>query len=422
MTALWRLWRISWRNIFRNPRRSLLTLMILVLGCSGLILVGGFFLSQLDRLGSAYIYSQAGHFIINKKGYFSHGQLDPSAYLLEGVGKLSAQIAQSPHVLYTAPRLYSEGMLSTDSNSISVLAMGVLPSNEKKLFSVHLSDGAPASMVVDGEQLSDEDPYGILIGEPLQKSMGLRVGDPVSFITQQKEGAIDGADFHVRGVFRASIKEVGERSIKIALPTLQSLLRAPDQAHSILVILDETSRTDAVVNMLNQELNSGEDRFELIPWYAQGNLHVQTKKFFNGIYRVVQFIISIIFFFSIANTINMALLERMKEYGTMMAMGTGRPTIFQMIVMESLFLGLIGSALGVGLGFGMAQIVSHMGIPMPPPPLVADNVDWIKITILPTPRLLLESFYITSLATIISAFLPAYRASHSRIIQALGYT
>ena len=422
MTALWRLWRISWRNIFRNTRRTLLTLMILILGGIGLILVGGFFLSQQERLGVAYIYSQSGHMVINKKGFYTHGQLDPSAYLMDGVEKLTTQIEHTPHVAFTAPRLFSEGMLSSDSNSASVLAMGVIPSREKMMFENKYFDGAPSSLIVEGEQLSSEDPYGIIIGEPLQKSMGLHVGDSVSFITQQKEGVIDGADFHVRGVFRTNMKEVGERSIKIPLPTLQLILKAPDQAHSILVLLDDTANTDSLVATLGKELNSQEDRFELIPWYKQGTLHAQTKKFLNGIYRVVQVIISIIFFFSIANTMNMALLERMREYGTMMAMGNNRSIIFKMILMESFFLGVIGSAMGICLGYLLTQIVSHAGIPMPPPPLVADNVDWIKITLLPTPRLLAESFSLTFLATLISALFPAYRASHTQIIHALGYT
>jgi putative ABC transport system permease protein len=422
MTGLWRLWRISWRNIFRNKRRTLLTLMILILGGTGLILVGGFFQDLLERLGMAYIYSQSGHLVVNKKGFYSHGQIDPSAYLLEDLNKVTGQIEQDPRVLYTAPRLFSEGMLSTENHSLAIIAMGVIPSREKRMINTRYFDGAPASSLVEGEYLSVEDPYGILVGEPLQKALGLKVGDSVSFITQQKEGAIDGADFHLRGVFRTSIKEIGERSIKVNLSALQSILKTPDQAHSILVILDETPNTPPVTEVLTAKLNSEGNNFELIPWYAQGNLHTQTKKFFSGIFRVVQVIISIIFFFSIANTINMALLERMKEYGTMMAMGNSRPTIFQMILMESCFLGLVGSAAGIALGSLLANVISQLGIPMPPPPLVVESVDSMTIAALVTPRLLLESFSLTFLATLISSLLPAYRASHTRIIQALGYT
>lgn len=422
MTALSRLWRISWRNIFRNKRRTSLTVLVLILGTTGLILVGGFFKGQLDRLAEGYIYSQSGHFILNKKGFFDQGEIDPSAYLLNQIGKLENEIAKNPHVKFIAPRLFSEGMLSNDNSSISVLAMGVVPSREALMFSRRYYDGATSMNLTEGEQLSPEDPYGILVGDPLQKSMGLKVGDSVTFITQRKGGSIDGADFHVRGIFQTTIREVGERSVKLNLSTLQELLNAPEGAHSLLVFLDEKSHTDQVVADLGKKLNANGRYFELIPWYAQGNLHKQTEGYLTGIFRVVEAIIAIIFFLSIANTINMALLERMREYGTMMAMGNSRRTLFQMIMMESFFLGLVGSLLGVGLGIVLTQAISHLGIPLPPPPLVSDTYLAMTITFKTSAGLLIQAWALTFLATLISAVLPAYRACHTRIVQALGYT
>lgn len=421
MTGLSRLWRISWRNLFRNPRRTTLTLMILVLGSSGLIAVGGFFEDLLLRLREGYIYSQTGHIVVNKKGFYKTGNTDPFFYLLKNSGQLSSEIEKNPQVQFTAPRIYLQGMLSTDLNNLAVLAMGVIPGREKRMMNFKYVDGAPALTLVEGRGLNPQDPYGITVALPLLQSLGLKVGDSVTFITQQKGGAIDGADFHIRGVFQVGIKEVGERLIKIPLSTAQTLLDASDQSHSILVLLDETEKTDQVMKQLEGQLKANDQEFEFLSWYDQGSLYPKTKGFLKRIDRVMEVIIIIIFFLSIANTINMALFERMREYGTMMAIGNNRGTIFQMIVMEATMLGFIGGVIGILFGTFLAIVISQFGIPMPPPPIVGDDVMWMTIRVLVTPMLLLKAFSICFFATLLSSLIPAYRACHFRIIQALSY-
>src|SRR4029434_10206059 len=86
------------------------------------------------------------------------------------------------------------------------------------------------------------------------------------------------------------------------------------------------------------------------------------------IFHTVQTIIAVVFFFSIANTINMVLFERMREFGTMMALGNPRRVIFAVILFEAAFLGILGASAGILIGGLLAHIVSSVGIPMPPLP------------------------------------------------------
>jgi putative ABC transport system permease protein len=114
----------------------------------------------------------------------------------------------------------------------------------------------------------------------------------------------------------------------------------------------------------------------------------------------------------------MNLFERMREFGTMMAIGNSRETIFSMIFLEASLLGLIGAFLGIGIGCIVGQIISTVGIEMPPPPM--GSFSYYAVISL-EPILLLQVFFIAFISTILAALIPAYRASHFNIIHALGY-
>jgi putative ABC transport system permease protein len=136
------------------------------------------------------------------------------------------------------------------------------------------------------------------------------------------------------------------------------------------------------------------------------------------VYGSIQVIISVIFFFSVVNTMTATVLERMREFGTMMALGNDRKTIFLLIIFEALFLALIGSTLGLLIGSGAAQIVSAIGIKVEPP---SATVDYYLAGITLSPGLLIETFAISLASALLSSVIPAYRASHFPIIRALQY-
>lgn len=414
-----RLLQISWRNVFRNKRRSVLTLLILILGSTGLIVVGGFFQNLMDGLRDEFIHSQTGHLQINVAGYYEKGASSPFDYLMKDVTRVQQEIEVHPHVLYTVPRLKLGGMVSTDQTSVAVLALGVDPIREQRMGSLKVQNAlASAVHISEGQDLDPSDPYGAVLGKGLMNALGLKIGDPVNFITTRQAGAIDGATYHVRGAFETIMKEFDDRAMKINLETAQKLLDAPNRVHSLLVILDETELTETVKAGLTANFKAKNLNLESISWETQAQFYRQGRDLLNKIYSTIQFIISVIFLFSIANTVNMAVLERMREYGTMMAIGNGRGIVFSMIVFETMSLGLLGSLLGLLIGSGVSEIVSSIGIQMPPPPQ-GTNPYIAMITL--SPRLLLQTFSISLISTSLSSIAPAYRASHFPIAKALGY-
>ncbi len=413
--------KIAWRNIFRNRRRTLLTLSILILGISGLILVGGFFENLVDKLREAYIHSSSGHLQINAKGYDQEGSTAPYEYLIKGQTDLEKLIGEESRIRLVLPRLYFQGMLSSDRNSTSVWVQGVDPRREHEILNLQYQKaGVTGARIISGQDLDEADPYGILVGPGLSRALGLQIGSTVSFITPRPAGSLEGANFHVRGVLDTALKEAGDRLVRIPVKTAQQILGIPDQAHSFLVILQDTRWTGLTLETLQGRLKSNSQPLEILRWEDQAMAYWQSKSFLNRIIYIVQAILAVIFFFSIANTINMSLFERMREYGTMMAIGNTRATVFGAIFLEAALLGLLGSLLGLGVGSVLAKSFSALGILIPAPPPAAPNVE-VHALILVRPILLLQSFAVGVSSTLLAAIVPAYRASHMPIVRALGY-
>lgn len=409
---------IAWRNIFRNKRRALLTLSILVLGCSGLVVVGGFFQNMIEGFGEVFIHSQTGHIQINAKGYHLHGTRAPLDFLIEDDKPIREILSANPRVSYAVPRLKLQGMASTGETGIAVLALGVDPLLEKRMGQFQTSHRNVASTnIVEGSDLDASDPYGVVVGRGLLQSLGLKVGDSLNFLTARKAGALDGAELRVRGVFETFIKDFDDRSMKMNLKTAQDILGLPNQIHSLLVILEDTADTETAKAELEGALKGRGVAAELYTWVEQGQYYRQSKDLLRQIYMTIQLIMCTIFFFSVANTTNMILSERMREFGTMMAMGNGRGVIFGMIFLETSILGLLGSCLGLLFATGVGYLLSAVGIPMQPPQSSGVYICTISLS----PEIYLQTFAISMGSTLLSSLIPGYRAAHFRIIHALGY-
>ncbi len=409
---------IAWRNIFRNKRRALLTLSILVLGCSGLVVVGGFFQNMIEGFGEVFIHSQTGHIQINAKGYHLHGTRAPLEFLIEDDKPIQEVLRGNPRVSYAVPRLKLQGMASTGETGIAVLALGVDPILEKRMGQFQTSHRNMASTnIVEGNDLDAADPYGVVVGRGLLQSLGLKVGDSLNFLTARKAGALDGAELRVRGVFETFIKDFDDRSMKMNLKTAQDILGLPDQIHSLLVLLEDTADTEVAKSELESALKGRGVTAELFAWVEQGQYYRQSKELLRQIYMTIQLIMCTIFFFSVANTTNMILSERMREFGTMMAMGNGRGVIFGMIFLETSILGLLGSGLGLLFATGVGYLLSAVGIPMQPPQASGVYICTISLS----PEIYLQTFAISMGSTLLSSLIPGYRAAHFKIIHALGY-
>ncbi|MBL7684675.1 MAG: ABC transporter permease [Deltaproteobacteria bacterium] len=407
---------IGCKNLLRNKRRSLLTLCILIFGATGLLLVGGFFENIQEGLREQTIHSQTGHLQINRAGYFEKGASRPAEFYLNQLSDLKNQIDNIPEVSFTLPRLQFTGLATSEKTGISVLALGVDPSLETRMGNFTASNVKhPSTQIIAGQDLDENDPQGVLLGKGLMQSLGLKVGDHLSFITTQENGTIDGMEFQIRGVFETIMKDFNDRVLKMNIKTGQKILGSDDKFQSLLVVLHQTTDTEKIKSHIQNKLGAS---FEVIPWHQLNHYYKQGDMLLKKIHHIILFIMCIIFLLSIANTMNMTLLERTREFGTMMAMGNPQSTIFSVITFEAIALGFLGATLGVIIGSSIAYIISSIGIEMPPPPQGSTGYTAMMTLTFP---LLIQVWLTCFVSTVLASIIPAYRACHFNITEALSY-
>lgn len=413
--------KVSLRNIFRNKRRSISTIVILILGNVGLILVGGFFDNLILDFREQFIYSQVGHLQVNARGFFEKGTIEPYQYMVKNYKDIQSIIENDPRVRLTIPRIRLTGLASSNKSpsSAAVLAVGTDAALESKMGASNKFKERGASVkILSGHDLKTDNPFGALLGKGLAKSLGLTVGDSFQFITNTEAGSIDGATFTLVGIFETVVKDYDDRAMRINLEAAKGLIQNKDQVHSLTVLLNHTEETDGVKQALEKQFSEKGFSIEVIPWEDYALYYRQSRDFLRKVYLAIQIIIGVIFLMSIANTINMTISERTREYGTMMAMGNDRAIIFSVIFLEATFLGLIGSTIGITIGIVASKIISSIGIVMPPPP--QGTSEYIALISL-SPALVLMAGLTSFTATLASAIIPAIRASRMKIIGALGY-
>lgn len=393
------------RNVFRQRMRSAGTLAAISLGVAGLILAGGFVQDIFVQLGEAIIHSQSGHLQISRQGYREGRTRAPETFLIEKPEKLRQEILKEPGVQLTIARLGFYGVINNGKRDLGIIGEGVEPAAEAKL--------GTFLRYIEGRALVDSDGDGIVLGQGVAKSLGLKVGDRVNLVISLAQGAVNTLDFEVIGVFQSFSKEFDARAVRISLTAARSLMDN-SSAHLMVVLLNQTEDTDRVLASLRQRLGSG--HYEIANWRELSDFYDKTLQLYETQFGVLRLIILLMVLLSVVNSVNMTLFERTREFGTMMALGDRPGRVFQIIITESVLLGLLGAGLGMSLGCVVAWIISAIGIPMPPPPNA--NIGYTALIQL-VPLDVLTAGGIGFVATCLAAVMPARRASRMQVVDAL---
>lgn len=410
--------RLALRNIFRNKRRTAFTFMVIISGMIGIIVFGGFMEFTFWGLREMTIRTQLGHIQIYKKGYLEKGVADPSKYLIANPKAVEKVIAKIPNVKMVTQRLTFSGLISTGEKTLACRGIGIAVEREEEM--------SDFETIIDGGQLEPEMSDGAVIGNELMKALGAKIDDYLTILTTTNDGMINAVDVKVVGVAQTGSHEFDSVFVKVPIKLAQNLLNT-QSVEKIIILLNDTKNLPQVIPLLKDSLR--QNRFESETgsgqalefklWSELADVYHKVVTHYHTIFGVIKVIISAIVLFSIANTMNMSIFERIREIGTLRAIGTTQLGIIKLFITEGVLIGIIGGLLGVFAGILTAYIINIAGgIYIPPPPLM--NRGYVAL-ILIVPKIVIYAFLMIVSVSFLSSIYPAYHASRLKIVEALRH-
>ena len=419
--------RISWRNLWRNPRGTLLTALALGLGLALLLISLGLLDGGHEQTVADGVRLGPGDVVIQAKGYQDSGTQD--LLLAAPVVTSVEEFLQTPPTKAIlrgmSARLLATGLLSSATNASSVAIVGVIPQAERSVSLV-------PERIIEGTYLSSNKAAGVVIGVELARKLGVKVGSKVVLMTQvvRASAAADKAGtggemkstlLRVTGIFRTGLQAFDAGVIDLPLSVAQALLGVEDhQVTQIALVLEREGDSQMLADQLRERL-SGQP-VEVLTWRESMPMLAQILHLDHSFSYVMNVVVLTMVGLGILNTILMRVLERRYEFGVCAALGL-RPLQFAaMIIGESLALTSISLTLGLVLGLGINHYFATTGLDFRwifghslPPALVFDPILYSRLS---PSRITSSVSVVFIMATLISLY-PAFKAAQTELPSSL---
>lgn len=396
---------LALRNLRRQFRRSLTSLLSIGFGVTALLVASGFTEALFFEFREATIRSQFGHIQVTRPGFQEKGRSDPWSYLLPADPAFG--VASLPAGAVIAPRLLLNGLVSFGETTLPFMSEGVDPA-------VDMVDDRSLRML-QGRRLAGGDHQQLVLGEGLAAQLRVTVGEKVVLLTNTPDAQLGAAEAEVVGVFSSFSKEFDDAALFLPVSLARSLAKV-DGAHAWLVFLQDTLDTDRALQSLRPALAA--DAFQVSPWYQLAEFYARAAELFAQQLQLVKAIVVAIILLGIGNTMMMSVLERTSEIGTVMALGTKRAAVLRGFLLEGALLGLLGALLGVLAALALGQLLALAQIQMPPPPGFARSY---LAALRFTPAMVLETVLLACAVTTLASLYPALRASRMVIVDAIRH-
>lgn len=343
------IWTLAVRNVLRNRRRSGITVLSIAVGLAALTFLWGFIDGQNAQMVNNTTRYFAADAQVHLKGYHDDPSLDRAT---EAGERVLAAVRVDPAVAAATARLETTVLASRAERSRGIMAFGVEPAGEAAV-----SDLFKA--IVEGRAFDGAADTGVLIGKDMAEALALRAGDDLVIVGQAYDGSVASARVPVRGVFRTKIDDLDGYVAVMPMAAMRDFLAAPSAVTAVAVRLRDRAALVGAAGSLSERV--GPDH-EVVGWPVLLPLVAVSTRF----HEVMGFVVLAIFFVmvaaGVANPVLMAVLERTREFGIMLALGTSPSLLFRLVVAESALLGAAGLLLGNALGLGVTGAFGRIGI------------------------------------------------------------
>jgi ABC-type lipoprotein release transport system permease subunit len=271
------------------------------------------------------------------------------------VGALIAAAVADPRVLAASPRAYSYGLVSATRQSAGAQILGVVPDVEQKITMLH-------TRIVKGSYLTERMPKGIVLGDKLAAAIGVDVGSEIVVLTPAADGSTGNDLYTVAGIFHTGFDAIDQGLVLMPLASLQELLRLPRaRVHEIGIKLHDGNAATAAAGALEVQLSKSVS-VRARPWAELAPELADYVRFNRRVTLILFLIFFVLAAMGIINAMLMAIIERTRELGMLMAVGMRPVQVVALIVAEAVCLAGVGLVLGGALGSPLLWYLQSHGL------------------------------------------------------------
>jgi putative ABC transport system permease protein len=326
---------IAWRNIWRNKLRSLVVILAVTLGLFGILFMIALTNGMVEQKIDASIHNELSHIQIHNPDFMQDASLH---FSMDSINQIEAEISAAPGVEAVCSRIKAMAMASTAATGAGVMVNAIDPEKEKQVSRIY-------QFITEGNYFEKSTKSAqILISKKLSTKLKAKIGSKIVITIQHTFGELSYGLFRVTGIYKTSNTMYDEPNIFVKKEDLIALTGYnPSNASEIAVLLNNTELTDQTVDLLKNKYPG----LSVRSWKELEPLLAGLSSMMDQIAYLLLIIILIAMAFGIINTMMMAVLERTKELGMLMAVGMNKQKVFLMIMLETIFLSLVGTLAGI---------------------------------------------------------------------------
>jgi ABC-type lipoprotein release transport system permease subunit len=386
--------KLAWRNLWRNKRRTLITVASVFVAIFLALLMRSVQRAMYDTALDNAVRLSTGHLQVHREGYWEDKTINKTMTIKDSTRR---KIAALENVAVAAPRLESFALVSSGPQTKGAAVVGTDPEIENRLTNLR-------EKVIEGSYL---EPGGALVASGVAEYLKLGVGDTIVLLGQGYHGSTAAGAYPILGVFEYPMKELNNSMIYLALDDAQYLYAAPRRLTSLTLMLDDGDDLEETRKEVVATLGEG---YETLPWQEMNRELVQFIRSDNVGGIIMLAILYVVVAFGVFGSIVMMTLERRKEFGVMVAVGLRKGKLATIVFFESIFVTFVGVVAGSVAAIPILAYFSANPIPLTGeaasayeafgfPPAILFSLD---------PGFFLNQASVTAVIALVAAVYPAF--------------
>ena len=342
------LFKVAWRNIWRNKIRSIVVIASVAIGLFAGMFMMAFFWGLVKQEINSTIETQLSHIQFHNPAFTDDKGVNDT---IKNSHSVIEKLKKDANVKAASGRLITTGMISSSSTALGVEIHGIVPSDEKTVSSIY-------NDIVEGVYFTGIKKNEIVIGKKLAEKLSIKLHSKIVLTFQSNNGDLTAGSFRVAGIFRSRNSAFDESTVFTNFNELGQLLGTGAGVHEIAVVLKDDQKTASVTGEFKKQYPT----LLVQTWIELSPEMAMLTSTFDMLMYIIIGVILLALMFGIINTMLMAVLERQREFGVLMAIGMNKPKVFFMVVLESVMLTCVGIPAGILLVIGVVNYLSKHGI------------------------------------------------------------